>query len=112
MRLPLQITFRNLTPSPGMETRIREKATKLETFYDGILGCRVVVDAPHRRLHQGKLFHVRIDLTVPDGEVVVTREPAEAHAHEDVYVAIRDAFDAARRQLEDYARRQRAAGGH
>ncbi len=72
------------------------------------MACRVVVETPHRRHHQGMLYHVRIDLTVPGGELALSREPAAHHAHEDVFVAIRDAFDAAVRQLEDYVRRRRA----
>ena len=107
MQLPLQISFRDMEPSAAVEAKIRERAGKLDRYYDRIMGCRVVVEAPHRRHHQGKLFHVRIDLTVPNGELLVTREPAERHAHEDVYVAIRDAFDAAQRRLAAHASRQR-----
>lgn len=107
MQLPLQISFRDMEPSAAIEAKIRERAAKLDRYYERIMGCRVVIEAPHRRHHQGKLYHVRIDLTVPQGEVVVSREPVENHAHEDVYVAIRDAFDAAQRRLADYARRQR-----
>ena len=107
MQLPLQITFRDMEPSEAVETKIRERAAKLDEYYDRIMSCRVVVEAPHRHSHQGKLFHVRIDLTVPNGELVVNREPAAHHAHEDVYVAVRDAFNAAQRRLADYARRQR-----
>ena len=109
MQLPLQISFRDIPPSAAVEAKIRERADKLERYYDRIMGCRVVVEAPHGRHHQGKLFHVRVDLTVPGSELVVSREPAQHHAHEDVFVAIRDAFDAAQRQLADYARRQRGA---
>lgn len=107
MQLPLQISFRDMQPSVAIEDKIRERAARLDRYYERIMGCRVVVEAPHRRHHQGKLYHVRIDLTVPQGELVVSREPVENHAHEDVYVAIRDAFDAAQRRLADYARRQR-----
>ena len=71
------------------------------------MSCRVAVELHHRHHHQGNLFHVRVDLKVPDSEIVANREPSEHHAHEDVYVAIRDAFDAVRRQLEDYVRRRR-----
>jgi ribosomal subunit interface protein len=106
MQLPLQLTFRNLDPSPAVEADVREKATKLDQFYDHIMACRVVVEAHHKHHHKGNLYHVRIDLTVPDEELVVSREPHEHHAHEDAYVAVRDAFDAARRQLEDYVRRR------
>jgi ribosomal subunit interface protein len=108
MQLPLQITFRNVTPSDAIDAKIRERAAKLDTYYDRITGCHVLVEAPHRHHHQGKLFHVRIDVILPGTELIVNRAPMEHHAHEDVFVAIRDAFDAARRQLEDYARRQRA----
>ncbi len=107
MQIPLQISFRDVDPSEAVESKIRERAAKLDRYYERIMSCRVVVEAPHRRHHQGRLYHVRVDLTVPQGELVVSREPVENHAHEDVYVAIRDAFDAAQRRLADYARRQR-----
>jgi len=107
MEIPLQVTFRYMEPSKAVEDKIRERAAKLDRYYDRVMSCRVVVEAPHRRHHQGKLYHVRVDVTVPQGELVVSREPALNHAHEDVYVAIRDAFDAAQRRLADYARRQR-----
>jgi cold shock CspA family protein len=90
--------------SDAVEREIAERAERLERFSDRIMGCRVVVETRHRR-HQGNLYHVRIDLTLPGHEIVVGREPALHHACEDVYVAVRDAFDAARRRLEDYARR-------
>jgi len=108
MQLPIQITFRGIPPSAAIESTIRDKAAKLDVLYDRIMGCRVVVEAPHRHHHQGKLYHIRIDLTLPGGELVVNRDPAQHHASEDAYVAIRDAFDAAARQLENHARRRRA----
>jgi ribosomal subunit interface protein len=104
MNLPLQISFRNIGPSPAIEARVREKAEKLESYFDRIMGCRVMIEAQERRHHKGKLYHVRLDITVPGAEIVVSRNPKEKHAHEDVYVAIRDAFNAARRQLEDHSR--------
>ncbi|MFI5367074.1 MAG: HPF/RaiA family ribosome-associated protein [Candidatus Binatia bacterium] len=109
MQMPLQITFRDMKSSAAVEDRIRQRAAEMDQFYDRIMRCHVVVHAPHRRHHQGKLYHVRIDLTVPGSELVVNREPTEHHAYEDVHVAVRDAFDAAERQLADYARRQRGA---
>jgi len=108
MKLPLQITFRNMQPSEVMEQNIRERAEKLDLFCDQIMSCRVVVEAQHKHHQQGNVFHVRIDLTVPGDELAVSRDPGKDHAHEDVYVAIRDAFDAARRQLEDFGRRRRS----
>jgi ribosomal subunit interface protein len=103
MQVPLQITARDVSLSDAVEVNIRSKAANLDTYYDGILGCRVVVEGPGRHHRKGP-FTVRLDLSVPGTELVVDR-----HAHEDLYVAIRDAFDAARRRLEDYARRQRRA---
>lgn len=102
----LQITFRNVDASPTIEAKIRERARELEQFFDRIVSCRVVVEAPNRRRHGG-LFHIRVDLKVPGKEIVVKRDPPEHHAHEDVYVAVRDCFDAVRRQLEDHVRRCR-----
>jgi cold shock CspA family protein len=96
-----------MPPSEAIETHIREKAEKLDSFYDRMMSCRVIVEAPHRHHRKGKLYHVRIDLTVPGGELVVNREPSKRAAHKDVYVAIRDAFGATRRKLQDYGRRQR-----
>lgn len=103
--IPLQITFRNMDHSEAVAARVRERAEKLEKFFDHLTSCRVVVEAPERRHHKGKLYHVRIELGVPGPELVVSRHPGDEHAHEDVYVAIRDAFDAARRRLEDYVRK-------
>ncbi len=109
MQVPLEIAFRNMPPSPAIEAAIREKAAKLEEFHDRITSARVVVETPHRQHRKGKLFHVRIDLRVPGRELVVSREPADHHAYEDVYVAIRDAFDGAKRQLQDCAREMRGS---
>ena len=107
MKLPLQITFRDMPHSDALETHIREKMAKLEEFYEHIIGCHVVVEQPHGHHHQGKLFHVSIDMTVPTGELVVNRAPGKHQAHEDAYVAIRDAFNAMRRKLQDFSRKQR-----
>lgn len=108
MQMPLQITFRNMEPSAAVEDRVRERAARLDQYYDRIMSCRVVIESPHRHHHQGKVFHVRIDLTLPQGgELIVNRESEQDHAHEDVFVAVRDAFDAMQRQVQDYARKQR-----
>ncbi len=104
MELPLQITLRDISPSEAVEGYIRERAAKLDVFYDRITSCRVVVEAPVRHHRKGGPFKVRIDLTVPGDELVVNR-----HTDEDIYVAIREAFDAARRRLEEYVRRQRGS---
>jgi ribosomal subunit interface protein len=107
MQLPLQITFRHMDSSDAVAARIRERAEALERFFDRIVSCRVVVECQHPRRQQGNLFRVRVVLKVPGGEIVVGRDPEAHHAHEDVYVAIRDAFDATRRLLEDCVRQGR-----
>ncbi|TCK18636.1 ribosomal subunit interface protein [Thiogranum longum] len=113
MQIPLQITFQNMEPSEAVEARIREKAQKLDRFHDHIMACRVVVELVAQHQHHGKLFQIRIDITVPGNEIVVSRDSGLNHAHEDIYVAIRDAFNAARRQLEDRLRKtQRKVKSH
>lgn len=102
MKLALQITARDMPLTEAIETAIHVKADKLTQFFDRITSCRVVIHAPHRHQHKGKSYHVDIDIHVPGAELIVKREPRE-----DLYVAIRDAFDAARRQLQSYARRHR-----
>jgi ribosomal subunit interface protein len=102
MKVPLQVTVRDFKLPESIEAVVREKADKLNTFCDQIMGCRVVVEIPHRRQQKGILYNVRIDMTVPGAELVVKREP-----HADIHAAVREAFDAARRQLQDYTRRQR-----
>ena len=107
MQVPVQITFRHMEPDSSARTQVEHRLAELEQFYDRITACQVVVEASHRHHRQGKLYQVRIDLTVPGRTIAVGRDPAEHHAHEDAHVAIRDAFDAVRRQLEDHARRAR-----
>jgi len=102
MQTPLQITIRGTGHSDALEAHIHEKVDKLEEFFDHITSCRVVVELPHKHHHQGKQFNVRIDISVPGSKIVVNRDHAE-----DVYVALRDGFDSAIRQLEDYARKLR-----
>jgi len=98
--IPVQITFRHMDSSPAVETRVRELANHLGVFSDRILGCRVVVDSPHRHHHQGKVFNVKVQLALPGEDVVVDMERPDRDGHEDVYVVLRDAFDAAERQLK------------
>lgn len=107
MQIPLQITFKDIPQSDAVEARIREKAAKLERFHDRIISCRIVLSKEHQHHNKGNLYQVHIDLKTPNTEIVATRSPAQHHAHEDIYVAIRDAFNAVVRQLEDQARRRR-----
>lgn len=105
MQQPLQITFRDIPHSDAVEAAIRAKAEKLDQFFEKIMTCRVIVESPHSHKHHGTLYHVQVDITVPGAELVVSRSPDKHAAHEDIYVAIRDAFDAAKRQLQEYKRK-------
>lgn len=107
MEIPLRITYRDIESSPAIESQIRTRVEQLGKFHQRITGCHVTVEAHHRHHRKGKLYHVAVHLVVPEGEIVVKRDPSEHHAHEDIHVAIRDAFDAARRQVEDHVRFQR-----
>ena len=101
MFLPLQITLRNLSHSDALDALIRERAEKLNSFHPRISRCRVTVElAGHQS--QGKQFIVRLSVKVPGAEIAVDRQHGE-----DAHAAVRDAFDAARRQLEDHIRLQR-----
>lgn len=119
---PAQITFRHMKPSPAAEFRIQEEAADLDRYFSRITSCHVVVEAPHHHHQHGRGFHVNIVLGVPGSRIVVNHHPSqhstlvqgdadhcEKHLetepdHKDLYVCIRDAFAAARRRLEDYAR--------
>lgn len=107
MTVPLQITFKGMESSPALEARIREKAARLARFANHVLRCHVTVEAPHRHHRQGRLFRARVEVFVPRGDIVVTRESPQDHSHEDPYVAVRDAFDAAIRQIESHVRKLR-----
>ena len=107
MKLPLQITFRHMEPSPALEERIRKLMSRLDKFSAHIMHCHVVVEEPHQHGRQGSLFEFRIEITVPDEMIVITRAHDLNHAHEDAFVSLRDAFRTARRKLEDYERRHR-----
>lgn len=107
LTLPLEVNFRNMDASDAVEAYARERAARLERFAPHIMSCRVAIEAPHRHSHKGKLFAVTVDISVPGDEIVVNKVGRNNHAHEDVYVAIRDHFDAAERKLEDWVRKRR-----
>ena len=107
MQLPVQITYRGMPSTAAIEDAVRDRVAKLEQFHARIMSCRVVIEQPGRHKQQGKQFIVHVDVKVPGGEIAVNRDHSE-----DVYVALRDAFDAARRKLEDFAREQRGDVKH
>jgi cold shock CspA family protein/ribosome-associated translation inhibitor RaiA len=110
MQVPLQIIFEHIGHSDALEAAVRKEAQKLERFYDRITSARVVIARPQHRHHKGDTYCVRIHIAVPSGKHVdITREPAITGRHEDAHVTIRDAFDAAGRQLQDQVRRLEGA---
>jgi cold shock CspA family protein/ribosome-associated translation inhibitor RaiA len=125
MKLPMTVTFRGMSSSEWIEADIRKRAAKLDTYCRDIMSCHVVVEIPHRHHEAGNRFAVRIDLTVPDEEIAVTRG-SNLHAatkdldeqewvkqfdvegmRKDLRLVVKEAFDVARRRLQDHARRHR-----
>jgi ribosome-associated translation inhibitor RaiA len=107
MDAPLNITFHDLDQSDFIEGRIRERADRLEQRFGRIVSCNVTLAAPNRRHRKGNLFSCSIDVSIPGAEIVATRNPDDDHSHENVQVAIRDAFNATERRLEDVVRKMR-----
>lgn len=103
MALPLEISLRDIDHTPAIDAKIRQKAEKLTLFYDRITHCRVAVEAIQKNKHQGKVYQVNIELHVPGKKVLIVNR----QRNEDLYVAIRDSFDAMKEQLENYARKLR-----
>jgi cold shock CspA family protein/ribosome-associated translation inhibitor RaiA len=125
MQLPIEVRFRNVDSPPAVEALIREEVQKLERFYGGILGCHVMVERPHQHHERGNPYHIRVELTVPGGEIVVKHQPSvyrtsrqagqsvmskqvEVEApHKDLRLAIEHTFKVVGRRLQDYVRRRR-----
>lgn len=99
MQSTLQITFRHMDSSEAVSSHVREHLHRLERFHGNITGCQVVIEAPPGQHRNGAPFQVKIDLTLPGHEVHARSEQSSA-AHDDVYVALRDAFESAKRQLQ------------
>jgi len=103
MQTPLEVSFHNMDHSDAVEARVRDKVAKLEQVFDRMTSCRVTVEATNRKSAKGNRYHVHIEVGVPGRQVVVDRHSGKNHSHQDVYVAVRDAFNAARRRLEDHS---------
>ncbi|MDZ4737902.1 MAG: HPF/RaiA family ribosome-associated protein [Rhodospirillaceae bacterium] len=107
MEKPLEISFANVQHSPAIEAAIRERVDRLERFFDRIVSCRVVFEALQKSHRKGNQYQIKIFIVVPGREIVVDRAGPKDQAHEDWKVALRDSFEAATRQLEEYARKLR-----
>jgi ribosome-associated translation inhibitor RaiA len=125
MTLTADITYRNMPASDWLDREIQKRVARLGTYCADILSCKVLVEIPHRHHEQGNHFHVRIDLTVPGDRIVAGHEPSlrveedyqarqsrakrtEIEAlRKNAVLAVGRAFAAAKRQLQNYARRRR-----
>lgn len=103
MKLPIQVVFRDVVALPWLEEDIRRRAEKLEQFTPHLMSCHVAVESVGHHQQQGRQYVVKIDLRVPGAEIFA----GEHHANEDIAIAVRGAFDAVRRRLEDFERRRR-----
>lgn len=101
MQVPLELSTRRITLSPALEAELRKRAAKLERHYDRITSCRIAVELPSNHHNEGGPYRVRVDITVPGSELVADKEA------EDLSIAIREAFEAAERQVEEFSRRRR-----
>lgn len=102
MQTPLEIAFVDTSPSPAVEADVRKYVAKLERLSDAITSCHVYVAAPHQSQRKGNQYEVRIEVRVPGTELAVSSRPGNVDAHEDVHVAVRDAFDAMERQIKEW----------
>jgi ribosomal subunit interface protein len=95
-----QVLFRGLDHSPAVEDAVHKRVAKLERYSDEIQSLRVILEAPHNNHHKGKVYHVGVEALIPNHEIVVTHDQHDNQSHENIYVAVRDAFDALERQLK------------
>lgn len=102
MTIYTEISFRDMEPSPRIQAQIERRVKKLESVFNHVSACRVIVEAPHKHRIRGNLFHVRIDLSAPQKELIASRDVSVNIAHEQVDVALRDAFAAIKRQLQKH----------
>lgn len=109
MKSPIQVVFRNIGKSAKVEEAIKEKAEKLAKINDRITACRVTIEMPHKHHTKGNTFEVSLNLSVPEKDIIVKRTSSEEQTNGDegMISTVRDAFDAAKRQLEEHSRKRR-----
>jgi ribosomal subunit interface protein len=103
-----KVVFRNIEHSPAVEEAVHKRLEKLERYCDEIQSLRVILETPHNNHHKGKVYHVGVEAMVPNHDIVVTHDQHDKHSHEDIYVAIRDAFNAVERRLKAVYGKQRS----
>ena len=102
MNFPMTITFHNTRRSVRMEEEIREHAERLDKFHSRIQNCEVIIDQPHHHHNKGNEYHVRILLSVPRTQLAINSSSSKNGEHTSLHVAIRDAFESAKRQLRQH----------
>ena len=107
-----QVVFRNIDQTNAIADAVQKRIQKLERYCDEIIAGRVVLDSPHNNHHKGKVYSVGLEIHTPSKEVRVNQEQHDNHAHEDLYIAIRDAFNAAERQLKSIDKKRRMTPSH
>lgn len=108
----IQIVFHSIDQTDALTEAVAKRIDKLERYCDQIINGRVVLDSPHNHHHKGKVYSVSIEIHTPQIEVRVNQEQHDKQAHEDLYVAIRDAFNVAERQLRSVDKKHRATPIH
>ncbi|MDG0815954.1 HPF/RaiA family ribosome-associated protein [Bdellovibrio svalbardensis] len=102
--IDLKIQFLGFPESEAVSAAVWDYVEHLEKLCDQIMSCHVVINRPPQKSHQGGIYHIKIRLHMRGANIIIDKEPGKNHAHEDVYVALRDAFDAAKRKVEDFMR--------
>ncbi len=105
MAATIQISFRNMEAVPAAEEQVHALVAELSRLFDRLTGCRVVVDAIHRHRHQGRSYQVRLELSVPEGPIIVNCEASTTQSYDDLSLALHDAFAAVRQRLQDHVAR-------
>ncbi|HTQ99944.1 MAG TPA: ribosome-associated translation inhibitor RaiA [Candidatus Acidoferrum sp.] len=103
-----QVLFRGIESSPSVEEIVHKRLEKLERYSDKIQSLKVVLEAPHQHHHKGRVWHVSVEALIPNHDIVVAHDHHDNHAHEDIYVAIRDAFNAIERRLKSVTSKQQS----
>ena len=103
-----QVLFRGIEYSPSVEEIVNKRLEKLERYSDKIQSLKVILEAPHNNHHKGRVYHVGVEAMIPNHEIVVAHDHHDNHAHEDIYVAIRDAFNAVERRLKAATSKQQS----
>lgn len=107
MDVPPEIAFRNVDATEELKGRILDGISDLEEVHDHVITCRVMVEETNPARNAGKLNHVRIEVSVPNHQVVVNRDPPEHPASQDLRQAVNEAFRKARRRLREVKAKQR-----